>query len=276
VLFDRLEGYCNYYASAMAVLARAIGIPARVASGYALGDYRDGVSSVFEFNAHAWPELYFPGYGWIEFEPTASQPLIERPRRSTSTSDDSASPGATDRRVGREANADLLDDELDQNPGNRNVNWYTNADASLRIALAAAVVLSLATLAVLAARQWQFHARFARLAPGAQAYAEMIARAGWLGVRATDIATPFEIAGRIGAAIPQGAAAVDRIASLYVRERYGARPLTPVESAALRGVRQDFRAAWRQRIVQRVMEFVVARLNHVIERINALGEQAAR
>ncbi len=276
MLFERPEGYCNYYASALAVLARAVGIPARVASGYALGDYRDGVYSVFEFNAHAWPELYFPGYGWIEFEPTASQPLIERPKRFAPTSDDSATTSATDRRSGREANADLLDDELNQNPGNRNVNWYTNVDESLRAALAAAAILAFAMLAALAARQWQFRARFARLAPSAQAYAEMIARAGWLSVRTQEHATPFETAQMIGEAIPQGATAVDRIASLYVRERYGARPLSPGESAALRVMRQDFRAAWRQRIVQHAMELVVARINRVIERINELGERAER
>ncbi len=80
-LFDRREGYCNYYASAMAVLAREVGIPARVASGYALGDNKDGVFHVIEANAHSWPELYFPNYGWIPFEPTASQPAIVWPTK---------------------------------------------------------------------------------------------------------------------------------------------------------------------------------------------------
>src|SRR4029078_7077610 len=79
-LFERPEGYCNYYASAMAVLARSIGIPARIASGYAVGSASDdGFYHISEANAHFLPELYMGELGWVEFEPTASQPEISRP-----------------------------------------------------------------------------------------------------------------------------------------------------------------------------------------------------
>lgn len=80
-LFDLQQGYCDYYATAMVVLARAAGLPARLVTGYASGIY-DGAEAryvVTEAEAHAWPEVYFPGYGWIEFEPTAGRPAIERP-----------------------------------------------------------------------------------------------------------------------------------------------------------------------------------------------------
>lgn len=79
-LFDLQRGYCDYYATAMVVLARASGLPARFVSGYAPGAY-DAASAryiVRELNAHSWAEIYFPEIGWIEFEPTASQPEIER------------------------------------------------------------------------------------------------------------------------------------------------------------------------------------------------------
>ena len=80
-LFDSKEGFCDYYATAMVVLARSAGIPARVAVGYATGtfDPRQGKYTVLQSDAHAWPELYFPGIGWVEFEPTASMPEIPRP-----------------------------------------------------------------------------------------------------------------------------------------------------------------------------------------------------
>jgi len=80
-LFEARRGYCDYYASAMVVLARAAGIPARLASGYATGDYDHEAQRyvVREYNAHSWPEAYFPGYGWIEFEPTVSQARLRRP-----------------------------------------------------------------------------------------------------------------------------------------------------------------------------------------------------
>ena len=64
-------GYCQQFAFAMAVLARLIGIPARVAVGYTAGRrLHDGTWVVTTADAHAWPELYFTGVGWLRFEPT--------------------------------------------------------------------------------------------------------------------------------------------------------------------------------------------------------------
>ena len=79
-LFDVQTGYCDYYASAMVVMARAVGLPARLAMGYASGAYDldRGHYYVVEADAHSWPQVYFPGYGWIEFEPTAAQSPFER------------------------------------------------------------------------------------------------------------------------------------------------------------------------------------------------------
>jgi hypothetical protein len=79
-LGDLRRGYCDYFATAMVVLARAEGIPARLAVGYATGDYDAEADTyvVTELNAHSWPELYFPGRGWVAFEPTPAQPAPER------------------------------------------------------------------------------------------------------------------------------------------------------------------------------------------------------
>jgi hypothetical protein len=71
-LFDAPGGYCSYFASAMAVVLRAQGVPARVVTGYAMGEY-DSVHRAYRVSvgmAHAWVQVYFPGYGWVEFEPT--------------------------------------------------------------------------------------------------------------------------------------------------------------------------------------------------------------
>jgi transglutaminase-like putative cysteine protease len=80
-LFELRRGYCDYYATAMVVLARAAGLPTRLVVGYAGGvpDPANARYLVTEANAHAWPEVYFPGSGWIEFEPTAARPPLERP-----------------------------------------------------------------------------------------------------------------------------------------------------------------------------------------------------
>lgn len=80
-LFDIQEGYCDYYATAMAMMLRVVGVPARTASGYAEGtfDEESGAYFVTERDAHTWVEVFFPEYGWIEFEPTAGESPLERP-----------------------------------------------------------------------------------------------------------------------------------------------------------------------------------------------------
>jgi transglutaminase-like putative cysteine protease len=79
-LFDLKRGYCDYYATAMAVLARSAGLPARLVTGYASGTYDPSSAEyvVRKADAHAWTEIYFAGIGWIEFEPTAGQPAPRR------------------------------------------------------------------------------------------------------------------------------------------------------------------------------------------------------
>jgi len=85
-LFDAQRGYCDYYASSFVVLARLAGIPARLAVGYAMGEYdpNHGCYRVTEMDAHSWPEVYFPGHGWISFEPTAPFHPFQRPAGSLS------------------------------------------------------------------------------------------------------------------------------------------------------------------------------------------------
>jgi protein-glutamine gamma-glutamyltransferase len=71
-LFEKRAGHCEYFASAMTVMLRAEGIPARFVTGFLPGEYNDvaGDYIVRASDAHAWVEAYFPGYGWITFDPT--------------------------------------------------------------------------------------------------------------------------------------------------------------------------------------------------------------
>ena len=80
-LFTSSAGYCNYFASAMAVMLRAVGVPARLATGYAMGEY-DRARAAYRVPgsaAHAWVEVYFAAYGWVEFEPTPARSVWTRP-----------------------------------------------------------------------------------------------------------------------------------------------------------------------------------------------------
>jgi len=97
-LFDLKEGYCDYYASAMVVLARLAGVPARLAIGYANGTYdlNSKRFQVTEADAHSWVEVYFPEIGWVPFEPTASRPeLSELAGVPKNTSEETAPPEQT-------------------------------------------------------------------------------------------------------------------------------------------------------------------------------------
>jgi len=76
-LFERKEGHCEYFASAMAVMLRTLNIPSRVVNGFRTGEFNDvtGQYVVRARNAHSWVEVYFPNYGWISFDPTPAAGL---------------------------------------------------------------------------------------------------------------------------------------------------------------------------------------------------------
>ena len=71
-LFERKAGHCEYFASSMALMLRTLGIPARVVNGFRGGEFNSVTGSyiVRGRDAHSWVEAYFPGYGWITFDPT--------------------------------------------------------------------------------------------------------------------------------------------------------------------------------------------------------------
>ncbi len=70
-LFDLQTGYCDYYASSMVVMARTLGLPARLVVGYLTQPPDEtGMQTVRQVNGHSWAEVYFADYGWVEFEPT--------------------------------------------------------------------------------------------------------------------------------------------------------------------------------------------------------------
>ena len=78
-LMDTREGYCTYFASAMTVLCRMIGLPSRYVEGYVAEPDENGQAVVTGLSAHAWTEVYFRGFGWLTFDAT--------PRRGSSSSD---------------------------------------------------------------------------------------------------------------------------------------------------------------------------------------------
>ena len=72
-LLEEKRGYCTSFASAMTVLARSAGLPARYIEGYAANPDEDGVARVTQQDGHAWSEVYFPGFGWLAFDATPGE-----------------------------------------------------------------------------------------------------------------------------------------------------------------------------------------------------------
>lgn len=110
-LFEEKRGFCNYYASTQVLMLRSIGIPARLAVGYAQGEanIQNSIYVVRERDLHAWPEVYFPEYGWVEFEPTGNQDPLERPLEREEVIRPVVTPGSNPIR-----NLPLGEDELPQ------------------------------------------------------------------------------------------------------------------------------------------------------------------
>ena len=81
-LFESEEGFFDYHASAMVVLLRAVGIPSRLAVGYALDptafDAENRRYNIREEHAYAWAEVYLPGFGWLAFNPSPERPAVTR------------------------------------------------------------------------------------------------------------------------------------------------------------------------------------------------------
>ncbi len=78
-LFRSREGHCEYFATAMAVMLRVAGIPSRIVNGFRRGEFNPwgGYLIVRESDAHSWVEAYFPGGGWLEFDPTPAGPAVQ-------------------------------------------------------------------------------------------------------------------------------------------------------------------------------------------------------
>jgi len=86
-LFETRRGHCEFFASAMAAMLRAVGIPSRVVHGYLAHNLNPvtGFHEVRAFDGHAWVEAYIDGIGWITFEPTAAYPVPQREQQTGTT-----------------------------------------------------------------------------------------------------------------------------------------------------------------------------------------------
>lgn len=218
-LFGLKRGYFDYHASAMTVMLRSAGVPARLATGYALEERgEDGRFIVREKHTYSWPEVYFPNIGWAPFNPTPNLPPIDRGGAGGATN-----PAAGGSEFGiPEFDLGALDD-LGLGPlgggstaatgaggaGGGTGRWWWVASALAVIALAAGGgrlywERSVAGLP-LPAKLWEKTRRLAVVA----------------GIGPRPQQTPREFAREVAAEV-EGAESIERLARAYERSRFGA------------------------------------------------------
>ena len=261
------EGYCEQFAAAMAVMARVVGIPSRVAVGFTPGVPRDGRFEVGSKDAHAWPELYFPGAGWVRFEPTPrGDGQVDVPAYTTGTgrltgptgtTPAGSSGGAPTESTSADASAKLQAEN--QEPGGALGTSESSGRRAARRGLTAAVVL-LALLALVPATKLGRNAVARRRAGRrprdvvAEAYQELTGWAGDAGIGRRAAETPHAYARRLTGEFEDDARPLADLTELYVTAEYA--PGDPDGAAALQArrlaraarSRLASRLGWRRRV----------------------------
>ena len=234
-LFETREGYSAYFASSMAVLLRSVGVPARVAAGYAPGFYdtESGITVVRDSDGHGWVQVFFPDYGWIDFEPTARFEVpVRRPYRATAAGDFSglqagSDPETQDIDVNFNLEGELppaLDDGEAFAVGSSLISQ--GVLRSLLVALGSVVALWLALAFV-------WNRGMSRITPVERAYTKMSRLGGLAGMKRGSHQTPTEYAATLSAALPRIAPSAQRIALAFSSGRYGRRELPGEDDAEL-------------------------------------------
>jgi transglutaminase-like putative cysteine protease len=223
-------GYCQYYATTMAILLRSEGIPARIVQGFLPGE-RDsnGVETIRNSNSHAWVQVYFPTYGWVDFDPTGGNlaqiaqiplgsPVAQSPLPSASSS---------------LTNGDVRDPRrsLSPPPGVLSEDDQPTSSApppTVFGVVAVLLFLAMGTLAFVAYRRGP-----REVTPDAaySGVARLAARFGF-GPRPTQ--TVYEYASSLGEVLPFARPELETVARAKVEVAYARRGLEPEAVAALR------------------------------------------
>ncbi len=257
-LFDAQAGYFDHHATTMAVMLRTLGIPTRMAAGFALDEESfDNISKTYvlsEQDAWAWPEVYFAGLGWVEFNPTPGRDLVIRP------GDDAVLRSQLDTPLGASPiDEELLLAELDdlfaaEAADGAELGPVAEVDTGSGLG---AIVVQVLTFLVIGAVVvfagllgvrfiWEYPVR--ELGPTERRWAKLQRLTGWTGIEPRATRTPIEWAREV-ATVVGAADGFEAVARDYTRVRYGSgEPERSEDEAA--ALHEHYREArnqlWRQ------------------------------
>ncbi len=230
------RGYCEHFATTMVVLLRVAGIPARLVEGYLPGE-RDaaGVETIRRSQAHAWVQVWFPGYGWVDFDPTAGvgqpQAIAPGPPLPTATPAPSGAAGATPRPTGRDGNEPPV-------PAGGGGTPPRTPGIGPAILLVIPTIIALFVVAFVWLRR-----RLARPVEPEVVYRTVARMAGRLGHARRPTQTVYEYLGSLSDAVPTARPELQLVARSTVETTYGRRRMPPDRLAALGEAQRRLRIA---------------------------------
>ncbi len=238
-LFESREGYSEYFGSAMTVLMRSLGIPARMTTGYTAGNAvaDSSIFMVSDHHSHGWTEVYFPGYGWVPFEPTpgkeipAALPPEEQARRG-GLSDGGTDAGDLPCEIEEDCEdfESLFDEEDLLTRGESAAGWQSAARAARPWAVGLGIAALLVVIAAWAL--WRWLLATPPDIPAAYRRLRRLSRLASLPPQAHQ--TPHQWAARLTAALPEQQPAILQIVNAYARHTYsGPTRANPPADAAL-------------------------------------------
>jgi transglutaminase-like putative cysteine protease len=239
------RGYCEHFATTMAVMLRIQGIPARLIEGYLPGDVDTaGTETIRKSRAHAWVEAYFPGFGWVDFDPTASvgapQAIDEGPPVATPTPAASGAAGASPRPTRRDGI-----DEPDGPAGGGSTPPRTPGIGPIIV-----IILPLSAVLLVAGVLW-IRRRLARPVQPEIVYRTVARMAGRLGHPRRPTQTVYEYLGSLSDAVPSARPELQLVGRSTVETTYGRRRLPPDRLAALGEAQRRLRFALLRLLVRR-------------------------
>ena len=231
-LFSSRAGYCQYFATAMADMLRSLGVPTRLVNGYGPGAYDASHDRfvVTESDSHTWPEVYFPSYGWIPFEPTPDGVYTPITRGGTAGVDCSSGACQSDSGTPLATPSAAPTPRPRQEPAGPSVPAPTGGPRlpSLRTwtPVGALLLVLLVLLYVLASR-------FLRPQTVAGVWHRVILLLQLAGVRPRTGETPIEFGDRVAGAFPETAAGMRQLAGDFAVAAYAPAGLAELRKPAV-------------------------------------------